>query len=133
MAAFSIQAQGSDFTAQPLWSNKDGGGRFSTAVLKDGLLYCYNNQLLCIDAKTGATCWTDTVKRGNNAAIVDAGPILVATCVNSELVVFKPDGKQYTELARIKIGGSEIWAHPVLGGNKIFVRDADNVALFTLD
>jgi outer membrane protein assembly factor BamB len=86
MAAFSIQAQGSDFSVQPLWSNKDGGGRFSTAVLKDGLLYCYNNQFLCIDAKTGATCWTDTVKRGNNAAMVDAGPILVATCVNSELV-----------------------------------------------
>ena len=50
----------------------------------------------------------------------------------AELVVFKPDGKQYEEMAKIKVSDTPIYAHPVLAGNRIFIKDAESVAMLTV-
>ena len=42
------------------------GARFTTPVLKNGLLFGYHNRFFCVDAKTGTTLWTDTASRGNS-------------------------------------------------------------------
>jgi outer membrane protein assembly factor BamB len=51
---------------------------------------------------------------------------------SAELIVFKPDGKQYEELARIKVSDTAVYAHPVLAGNRIFIRDQESVTLLTV-
>jgi hypothetical protein len=48
------------------------------------------------------------------------------------MVVFKPDGKQYQEVAKIKVADTAIYAHPVLAGNRIFVKDQDSVAMLAV-
>jgi len=105
-------------------------------VLKDGLLFGLSNSgnLFCINAQTGKTAWTDEAKHGRGfAAIVDVGSVLVALPSTSELIVFKPSGAEYTELARIKVAETPTYAHPVLAGNRVFVRDQDSLILWTLD
>ena len=111
--AVKIEAQADGFVATPLWTNAAAGARFTTPVLKDGLLFGYNNTFQCLKAGTGETLWTDATNRGNSGAIVDAGPVLLALTVNSELVAIKPSEKAYTELAKIKVADTETWAHPI--------------------
>jgi outer membrane protein assembly factor BamB len=133
MVAFRIGTQTNGFAATPLWTNSSAASRFTTPVLKDGLLFGFNGRFHCVSARTGETLWTDTANRGNSAAIVDAGPVMLAQTVNSELVAFKPGDKEYSELARIKVAGTETWAHPVVSGSRIYVRDRDSVTLWTLE
>lgn len=133
MFAVRIEPQGDTFAAAPIWTNSQQGARFTTPVLKEGLLFGYHNRFFCADAKTGATLWTDTTGRGNSAALVDAGPVILATTVNSELVAFKPSDKEYTELLRTKVADTEIWAHPVVAGSRVYVRDRESVALWTIE
>ena len=40
---------------------------------------------------------------GGYGSIVDAGPVLMALTPSSELVIFEPGAKAYSELARIKV------------------------------
>ena len=35
-------------------------------------------------------------------------------------------------MAAIKVGSGSIYAMPILSGNRIFVKDADNVILYTV-
>ena len=105
----------------------------SYPVLKDGLLYGYNGHFFCANAETGTTLWEDTTNRGNSAALVDAGAIILALTVNSELTAFKPSDKEYIELAHFKVADTETWAHPVVSGNQVFVRDRESVALWTIE
>jgi len=65
--------------------------------------------------------------------IVDAGSVILALTPSSELVAFQPNEKSYTELARIKVADSPTYAYPVISGKRIFVKDQNSVALFTLD
>src|SRR5258708_5656322 len=112
MFAVKIEPQGDTFVATPIWTNSELGSRFTTPILQNGLLFGYNGHFFSADAQTGATLWTDTVNRGNSAALVDAGQVVLALTVNSELVVFKHSQKEYTELARIKVADTETWAPP---------------------
>ena len=65
--------------------------------------------------------------------IVDGGSVMLALTPASELVAFQPSDKSYTELARLKVADSPTYAFPVVSGNRIFVKDQNSVALFTLD
>ena len=48
-------------------------------------------------------------------------------------LVFSPDGKEYKELAKIKVAETDVYAHPVIAGKRIFVKDKDSLTLWTVD
>ncbi|MFI5377798.1 MAG: PQQ-binding-like beta-propeller repeat protein [Tepidisphaerales bacterium] len=134
--SMKIEKQGGQFAARELWANSDTrfSARFTTPILRDGLLFGNaNGKFFCLNARTGAVNWLDTENRGNSAAIVDAGPVLFATATNGELAACQPDGKQYTELLRFKVSETETWAHPVIAGKRIFVRDRDAVTMWGME
>jgi outer membrane protein assembly factor BamB len=134
--AVKVQKQGDTFVANELWSNPDVAPQFNTPVLKDGFLFGLSNtgNLFCVNAQTGQTAWTDTTSRDRQgfSAIVSAGSCLMALPSSAEMIVYKPDGKQYEEIAKIKVSDTPTYAHPVLAGNRIFIKDQETVAMLTV-
>ncbi len=135
--AVKIERQGDGFVAKELWSNAELAPQFNTPVLADGLLFGLSNRgnLFCINAETGQTAWTDETSRdrGGFGAIVHAGSVLLALPSNSELIAFAPSDKQFTELARIKVADTSTYAHPVIAGKGIFVKDQEAVTMWTME
>jgi outer membrane protein assembly factor BamB len=134
--AIKIGKQGNACITKELWSNAELGVQFNTPVLKDGLLFGLSDggNLFCINAENGKTAWTDETRRdrGGFTAIVDAGSCLMALPSSSELIVYKPSKNQYEELAKIKVADTPIYSHPVIAGNRIFIKDQDSVALLMI-
>ena len=130
-----ISKTGDKFTAEQAWANTgaEAGASFTTPVLRDNLLFGYTaSKLSCLSAKDGTLLWADTVARGRSAAIVDAGSCLIALALSGDLLVYQPSDKQYTEIAKYKVSDpadpkAEIWAHPILSGKTIFVKDKTSV------
>ncbi len=135
--AVKIEKEGDGFVAKELWSNPELAPQFNTPVLKDGLLFGLSDRgnLFCINAETGQTAWTDATSRDRSGfgAIVSAGSVMLALPSSSELIVFKPSGKEFSELARIKVANTPTYAHPLIAGNRIFVKDQDALALLTIE
>ena len=134
--AVKIEKQGDGFAAKELWSNPDLAPQYNTPVLKGGLLFGFSNSgsLYCINAKDGSTAWTDTAKHGRGfAAIVAAGSAMFALPNTSELIVYKPDGKAYAEIAKYKVAETPTYAHPIVSGKRIFVKDQESVAMWAIE
>jgi len=135
--AVRIEKQGDTFVAKELWSNPELAPQFNTPVLKDGLLFGLSNRgnLYCINARTGQTAWTDETSRGRGgfAAILDVGSCLMALPSSSELIMYKPGDSGYSELAKIKVAEAPTYAHPVISGNRVFVKDQESVTLWTIE
>jgi len=135
--AIKVEKKGDGFAATELWSNPDIAPQYNTPVLHDGALFGVSDKgnLFCVDAKTGQTAWTDATARDRQgfAQVVDGGSCLMALPSSAELVVFKPDGKQYQEMAKIKVAETPIYTHPVLAGKRIFVKDQETVTLWMVE
>ena len=135
--AVKIEKQGDEYTAKEIWSNAEIGVQFNTPVHKDGHLYGLTNRgnFFCINSQTGETVWLDPTQtdRGGFTSIVDVGPVLLALPSGTGLIVLKPNAKEYTELARISVSVTPIYAHPVIIGNRIFIKDAEILTLWMLE
>lgn len=134
--AVRIEKQDAGFAVTELWSNPDVAPQFNSPVLKDGLLFGLSarGNLFCLNAQTGQTAWMDETRHGRGfAAIVDAGPVMLALPSTSELIAYKPDAAAYTELARIKVADTETYAYPVVAGTRVFVKDQDTVAMLMVE
>ncbi len=131
-----IEKQGNSFAVKELWSNPDLATQFNTPVLKDGLLFGLSNRnnLFCINTQTGQTAWTDANARGSRGfgAIVGAGSCLIALTNDSELIIFKSDGKAYSENKRYKVAETVTNAHPVIAGNRVFIKDQETLTMWTI-
>lgn len=133
--ALRVDKQGNSFITSELWYNPDVGTGFNTPLLKDGMLYGISDRgnLYCMDAGTGEMTWMDNVRyQGNFGAIVDAGSVLLALPTTAELIVYEPSGKAYNELAKIKVAETETYAHPVIAGNRIYIKDQNTLMLLTV-
>ena len=131
--AIEIKKQGAGYLVNKLWTNPDFCTKYNTPVLKDGFLYGLSNQsrLFCINASTGQTAWSDDKPHKEFGSIIDAGSVLVALSSISNMVILKPDGKAYSQIAMIKVSDNAIYAHPVLSGNRIYIKDNESLTAYT--
>jgi outer membrane protein assembly factor BamB len=122
--------------AKELWSNKENSVQFNTPVVKNGLVFGISERdnLFCINAQDGKTAWTTVFagKRGYGS-IVDAGPVLLALTPASQLTVFEPTDKEFKKIASYKVSEKEVYAYPVVAGNRVFVKDRDSVILWIIE
>lgn len=132
--AVKIEKQGDRFITNELWSSPTAT-IFNTPVLKDGLLYGLSERgnLFCLNAKTGQEAWTAKDKLSQFGSILDAGTVMIAMSEKNGLLVFKPGDKEYEELAKYKVSDTSIYAHPVIAGNRIFIKDKDSLTLWTME
>jgi len=137
--AFTIKKTSDSFEATEAWSGK-APTQYNTPVLKDGALFGLTGarsrgktQLFAVDAKTGKTLWEDATARGECGAVLDAGSVLLALSSDSNLIAFKPSKSKFEEVAKYKVAETPTWAIPIVDGNRIFVKDRDSLALWTIE
>ena len=133
--AAEIKKASGNYIVTKLWSNPEFTTVYNTPVLKDGFLYGISSQsrLFCIDAATGKTAWTDETALQNFGSIVDAGQVLIAVTSNSHFVVLKPDGQKFNKVVQLKLAESGIYSHPIVSGNRIFIKDVESLTLYTVN
>jgi len=134
--AIEITRQGESFSVRELWTNPELFTEYNTPVLKDGFLYGLSklNKLFCINVSNGETAWIDDAAYQNFGSIIDAGSVLVAVSSTSDMIVYKPDDKAFELIAKMKVADTPVYAHPLLSGNRIYIKDeAGTLVMYVLD
>jgi outer membrane protein assembly factor BamB len=132
--AIKVEKSGNDYIAKELWSNTEVGAKWNTPVLKDGFLYGFTDQkrIYCINAATGQTAWIDNAVNSDFATIVDCGSVILGLTSTDNLLVLKPDNKAYSEVIKYKVSDTPIYGYPVISGNSMYIKDAENLIMFKL-
>jgi outer membrane protein assembly factor BamB len=138
MTAVAVEKSDDGFAAKELW-NVRTAVQFNTPVVKNGLMYgiSTSGQLFCLDAKSGATAWSADLKAAGRysdyGSVVDAGAVLFALNPSGELVVFEPNDKEFKKVASYKVADGSTFAYPVIADKRIFIKDKNDVTLWTLE
>jgi outer membrane protein assembly factor BamB len=121
-----------EIVPQEAWSNKENVLYMNSPVLEGNLLFGLSarnkGQFFCIDAETGKTLWQSAGRMGENAAILNAGKVLLLLTNDANLIVLPPSAKEYRPVAQYTVASSPTWAHPVATGNRIVVKDETTLA-----
>ncbi len=63
---------------------------------------------------------------------MSAGSVLFSLTPSSELLVCRPNGDAFQELARYKVSDSPTYAYPIPVGNRIYIKDNNALTMWTL-
>ncbi|MEY4176581.1 MAG: hypothetical protein RLY70_155 [Planctomycetota bacterium] len=90
--------------------------------------YLYSNgggALICMNFKTGKIAWQ--ARSIGKGALLVADGLLYLLSENHEVAIAEATPEEYREVGRFKINshGRPSWAHPVVAGGKLLIRDQE--------
>jgi hypothetical protein len=135
--AIRVIKRGEKWETEQVWHNPDVSMYMNSPVVSGdyvfGLSHKRKGQFFCLDARTGQTLWTSNGREGDNAAIVATEQLLFLLTDAAELLVARSGPKQLEVLKKYTVAESPTWAHPVLIGNRILIKDVSTLALLSLE
>ncbi|HZL37974.1 MAG TPA: PQQ-binding-like beta-propeller repeat protein [Tepidisphaeraceae bacterium] len=128
---FKITGMGNDFEAEHVYHNKDmiihHGGLIRVGDYVYGASDEKRGTLTCMEIKTGKVAWKNkSVGKGSVAYADDRLYVRSESTGDLALVEATPDGyKQHGLLKQPDRSKEKAWAHPVIAGGKLYLRDID--------
>lgn len=125
---------GPEWTTETVWQNKDFSMYMSSPVISGDLLFGFSErksgQFFCLKPSDGTTLWTSEGRQADNAAIVAAGSVWLILTPDANLTVARQSDKAFEPLRKYSVAESATWAHPVVMGHGILIKDANSLALW---
>lgn len=133
LAAIRLVKQSNEIVPQQVWVNKESELYLNSPVLQGkflvGMTARQKGQFFAVDAETGATVWQSPGRMGENAAILNlGGKVLLLLTNDANLIVQPADAKSYAPLAQYTVASSPTWAHPLVLGRRILIKDETTLA-----
>ncbi len=136
-AAFHVIRADGGWTTETAWETSEVSMYISNPVLIDGTLFGLSHrargQYFALDASTGSVLWLGPPRAAQNTALVKAGKLLFLLNDDAQLVVAESSGTKFQALGRYSVADSATWAQPAISGTRLFVKDVDSLALWTVD
>ncbi len=128
-----IAKSGDGLQAEEVWTNAKFKPDFNDFVIHEGHLYGFDGSFFaCIDLETGERVWKGgRYGKGQVLLLADCALLLVIS-EQGEGVLVRPTPEAHEEVARTQILDGKSWSHPVVVGNRLFVRNSQQAVCFEL-
>jgi len=136
---FQITQAGGQFSAGQVYANKVMKNHHGGVVLVGNHVYGYSDEVgwVAQDWKTGKAAWEEKDKAGKGSLTAADGLLILREEdeKNSRVVLIETSPKGYHELGRFAPpdqSGTHAWAHPVISGGRLYLRDQDVLLAYDL-
>jgi outer membrane protein assembly factor BamB len=133
-ALLGLRAQGGTVQAQEIYFTRDMQNHHGGVVLVNGYLYGFDNSILtCLEFATGKQMWQHRSVGKGSVSYADGHLYLFSENRVVGLAEATPTG--YREKGRFTIAEQnwQSWAHPVVSGGRLYLRDQGILAAYDID
>ena len=133
---FKITRTGEVFKADAVYANKEMVNHHGGVVMVGTNVYGFSDGKgwVCLDFKTGQGIW-ESKKLGKGTLLAAADHLYLRSETGGMLVLLTatPSGWQETgRFSQPNLSGKNTWAHLVISGGKLFVRDQDVLICYNI-
>jgi outer membrane protein assembly factor BamB len=128
-----VTTNSSGWAAATKWDSKDLKPEFPDFVVHNGYAYGFDIGIFCcINVADGKRTWKEgRYGRGEVMLLRDQSLLLISS-ETGELVLLAADPVAHRELARFQALQGKTWNHPVVIGDHVFLRNAQEMACYSI-
>lgn len=132
-ALLGLTAQAGEVKAQPIYFTREMQNHHGGVLLVNGYLYGFNNSILtCLEFATGKLQWRDR-SVGKGTLVYADGNLYIQSEDNVVgLAEASPAGYKEKGRFRTKDQGFPSWAHPVVSGGRLYIRDQGTLSAYNI-
>jgi outer membrane protein assembly factor BamB len=121
------------WTAKEQWTSAALRPSFNDSVIHNGYVFGFNGNILaCIDVKDGTRKWKGGRYGNGQLVLLRDQDLLLVTSEEGGLALVKATPDQFTEVARFPALEGKTWNHPVVAGDRLLVRNGNEMVAFRL-
>jgi len=131
--AIQVSAANGQLTATELWTSPKLNPDFTDFVTYQGYAYgVLGATFACVDLKTGERKWRGgRYGKGQVLLLEDSGLLLIAG-EQGQVILVKADPAAHAEVASFQALEGKTWNHPVVVGDRLYVRNSQEAAAYQL-
>jgi len=132
-ALLTLRAAGGAVSATEAYFTRDMQNHHGGVVLVDGYLYGFSDSILtCLEFATGKRMWRDRSVGKGSLSYADGN--LYVLSENNVVGLVEATPSAYREKGRftIKDQGLPSWAHPVVAGGRLFIRNQGTLTVYDI-
>jgi len=119
--------------AKELWTSLDMKPDYNDILVHDRHIYGFDNAIFaCIGLEDGKRRWKGgRYAKGQALLLADSG-LIVVVGEKGELVLVRATPEKHEELGKLDALGDKTWNHPVVVGDRLYLRNADEIVCYAL-
>ena len=132
-ALLSLRVQGGEVRAQQVYFTRNMQNHHGGIVLVNGYLYGFNNSILTVlEFATGKLMWRHRSVGKGSLSYADGH--LYVLSQNNVVGLVEATPVEYREKGRFRIRdqGWPSWAHPVIAGGRLYIRNQDTLTAYDI-
>ena len=130
-ALLGLRAENGEVKAQEIYFTREMQNHHGGVVLVNGYLYGYNNTILtCLEFATGKMAWRNRSVGKGSLTYADGNLYVLGEDFVVGLVEATPAGYQEKGRFEIRDQGLPAWAHPVVSGGRLYLRNQGILASY---
>lgn len=123
----------SGWSTEEVWTSRFLRPDFNDVVIHDGHIYGFDKTFfVCVDLETGELMWKVRGYGAGQVLLLQQSEILMVVSERGGIALVKADPAEHQELASIEAVEGKTWNHPVVIGDRLYVRNAQEAACYKL-
>jgi len=129
----NLTKSGDKISGEEGWNTTWLKSDFNGCVIHEDFLYGFNGSVMvCLDIKTGERKWrAGRYGKGQVLLLKDSGLLLVVS-EQGQAILVRATPEKHEELASAQIFEGKAWSHPVVIGDRLYLRNAQEAVCFQL-
>lgn len=133
MRRIAVEHGSDGWTTQERWTSTGLKPFFNDFVVHKGYAYGFDGRILaCVDVANGERKWKGGRYGAGQLLLLPDQDLLLVISEQGDMGLVQATPEGFTELARLPAIKGKTWNHPVLAGDLLLVRNAEEMAAFRL-
>ena len=131
--AIRISKKEGQLAAEDLWTSRNLKPDFTDLIAHQGYVYGIDGGIFtCVDLKTGDRKWKGGRYGKGQSVLLENSGLLLVSAEDGRVVLLRADPSEHSEAASFKALEGKTWNHPVVVGDRLYVRNAQEAACYQL-